>query len=350
MPAHITPPAVVHPPHWVSTDDICDNITRHHPEHPRLGVVLRVIRNTGVQQRALAYPLDSDTVSGQTGLVDRNAKAWAAACTLAEQAATQALEDAGLQPRDIDAIVTSHSTSWAVPQMDVHLINALGLRPDVRRTALTTLGCVGGATALSKATDHVAARPGCRVLVVVAEAISTIYHHADDTIEGMIYKALFGDSAAACIVTGEPLHPGLRIDDTWEYVLPGSRDSSYWGRLDELGFHFDSTREAVNGPGQVMPALRDWLKQRDALATDFAVIHAGGPAILNAVQQGLALTAEQLTHSWASLAQVGNLGGASVLDVLRRTHDTPPSDGDRGVMLAYGPGFATTTLTGTWCC
>lgn len=346
MPAHATPPVVVHPPHWVTTDEICANIATHHPEHPRLGVVLRVIRNTGVHRRAMAHPLDSDTVSGQTGLVDRNAKAWAAACTLAEGAATRALEDAGLQPHDIDAIITSHSTSWAVPQLDVHLINALGLRPTVRRTALTTLGCVGGATALSKAADHVAARPGSRVLVVIAEAISTIYHHADDTIEGMIYKALFGDSAAACIVTSEPLQPGLRIDDTWEYVLPGSRDSSYWGRLDEVGFHFDSTREAVNGPSQVMPHLVDWLKQHDT--PDFALIHAGGPAILNAVQKGLGLTDAQLAHSWASLAAVGNLGGASVLDVLRRTHDTPPADGDRGVMLAYGPGFATTALTGAW--
>ncbi|MEU7435668.1 PhlD [Streptomyces sioyaensis] len=348
MPAHVTHPTLEHPPNWVTTDEICENITRHHPEHPRLGVMLRVIRNTGVQRRAMAHPLDSDTVSGQTGLVDRNAKAWTAACAMAERAATRALEEAGLQPADIDAVITSHSTSWAVPQMDIHLINALGLRPDVRRTALTTLGCAGGAYALSKAADHVTARPGSRVLVVVSEVISAIYHHTDTGIEAMIYKALFGDSAGACIVTSEPLQSGLRIDDTWEYVLPGSRDRSYWGRLDEAGFHFDSTREAVNGPGQVMPHLLDWLKKHGALAPDFALIHAGGPAILNTVQQGLGLTAEQLAHSWASLAAVGNLGGASVLDVLRRTHGTPPADGDRGMMLAYGPGFATTALTGIW--
>ena len=78
MPAHVTRPIIEHPPNWVTTDEICDNITRHHPEHPRLGVMLRVIRNTGVQRRAMAHPLDSDTVSGQTGLVDRNAKAWQA--------------------------------------------------------------------------------------------------------------------------------------------------------------------------------------------------------------------------------------------------------------------------------
>ncbi|MER6844799.1 type III polyketide synthase [Streptomyces platensis] len=347
MPAHVTRPTVDHPDHWATTDDICDNITQHHPDHPKLGTVLRVVRNTGVERRALHHPLDSEQISGSLGVADRNRQAWDDASTLAETAAKRALEEAGLQPRDITAIVSSNTTSYAVPGLDVHLVEELGLRPDVRRIALATVGCIGGAQALTRAADLVAVRPDTRVLVVVSEALSTIYHHADTSTESMIYKALFGDSAAACIVTGEPLTPGMRIEDSWEYLLPSSRDR-YWGRLDEAGIHFDSTRAATTAPADAMPALVDWLKQRDALEPDFALIHAGGPAILNTVQQGLGLTVAQLAHSWASLAQVGNLGGASILDVLRRTHDTPPTHGDRGVMVAYGPGFTTAALTGTW--
>ncbi|MEU8682905.1 type III polyketide synthase [Streptomyces sp. NPDC048611] len=347
MPTHITRPTVEHPDHWITTDDICDNITQHHPDHPRLGAVLRVVRNTGVQRRAFHHPLDSDQISGTLGVTDRNQQAWHDASTLAERAATRALEEAGLQPHDITAIVTSNTTSWAAPGLDVHLVEQLGLRPDVRRIALATVGCIGGAQALTRAVDLAAAHPGARVLVVVSEALSTIYHHADTTLESMIYKALFGDSAAACIVTDQPHGPGIRIDDTWEHLLPGSRDR-YWGRLDETGIHFDSTRAATTAPADAMPALIDWLKQRAALAPDWAVIHAGSSAILHTVQQGLDLTDAQLAHSWASLAAVGNLGGASVLDVLRRTHDTPPAAGDRGVMLAYGPGFTSSALTGTW--
>ena len=348
MPAHITRPAIVHPHHWVTTDEICDNITRHHPEHPRLAAILRILHNTGVERRAFAHPLDSVEVSGHTGAIARNTQAWDDVRPLAEQAAQRALEQAGLTAGDIDAIITSHTTSWAVPQLDVHLINHLGLRPDTRRLAYTTLGCVGGAQSLAQAAHHIAARPGSRILVVVAEVISTTYHHSNTTPDAMIYKGLFGDSAAACIVTDTPLQPGLRIDDNWEYLLPHSIASSYWGELDGAGKHFASDRAATKAPGQVMPHLQAWLDKQAATDPDFAVIHAGGPAILNAVQTGLDLTDEQLIHSCASLAGVGNLGGASVLDVLRRTHDTPPADGDRGVMLAYGPGFATTALTGTW--
>ncbi|WP_330479933.1 PhlD (plasmid) [Streptomyces platensis] len=347
MPAHVTRPIVEHPDNWVTTDEICDNIAQHHPDHPKLGTVLRVVRNTGVQTRALHHPLDSDQISGSLGIADRNRQAWADASTLAEEAAEKALEAAGLQPGDITAIVTSNTTSWAAPGLDVHLAGQLGLRPDVRRIALATVGCIGGAQALTRATDLVTAHPGSRVLVVVSEALSTIYHHGDTSLESMIYKALFGDAATACIVTDDQIQPGMRIDDTGESLLPNSRNR-YWGRLDEAGIHFDSTRAATTAPADAMPALVDWLKQRDALTPDWAVVHAGGPAILTAAQQGLGLTDAQLAHSRASLAQVGNLGGSSVLDVLRRTHTTPPADGDTGVVLAYGPGFTTTALAGTW--
>lgn len=348
MPAHATRPVVIHPPHWVSTEALLDNIRAHHPDHPKLGAILRVIRNTGVQQRAFANPLDSPEVSGHTGAIARNTQAWNDARPLAEQAAAQALDEAGLRPIDVDAIITSHTTSWAVPQLDVHLTNHLGLRPNVRRLAYTTLGCVGGAQALAHAAHHIAARLGSRVLVVVAEVISTTYHHSNTSIDAMIYKGLFGDSAAATIVSDQPLQPGLRIDDSWEYLLPQSIDSSYWGELDPAGKHFASDPAATKAPGQVMPHLLAWLDKQGATSPDFTVIHAGGPAILNAVQAGLDLTDTQLAHSWASLQEVGNLGGASVLDVLARAHAAPPAGGDRGVMLAYGPGFATTALTGTW--
>ncbi|MFF3547103.1 PhlD [Streptomyces platensis] len=346
MPAHVTGPTVEHPDNWVTTDEICDNITQHHPNHPKLGTVLRVVRNTGVQTRAFHHPLDSDQISGSLSIADRNQQAWVDASSLAEEAAEKALEEAGLQPGDITAIVTSNTTSWAAPGLDVHLVEQLGLRPDVRRVALATVGCIGGAQALTRAADLVTAH-GSRVLVVVSEALSTIYHHADTSLESMIYKALFGDAATACIVTAEPLQPGVRIDDTWEYLLPNSRDR-FWGSLLETHIRFDSTKAATRAPADAMPALVDWLKQRDAVTPDWAVVHAGSPAILTAAQQGLSLTGAQLQHSHASLAQVGNLGGSSVLDVLRRTHDTPPADGATGLMLAYGPGFTTTALTGTW--
>ncbi|MFK8851181.1 type III polyketide synthase [Streptomyces sp. Ac-502] len=347
MPAYISRPALALPPHKVTTEEICADIAARHPDHPRLGAVLRTVRNVGVTTRFFAQPLNSPTVSGNAVLEERGTQAFADAVNLAEKAARSALGDTALSPADVDCIITSHTVSWAVPNLDLHLIDRLGLRPDIRRQAYGSLGCIGGAHALAMAADQVAARPGSRVLVVVAETLSSIYHHTDTSIDAMIYKALFGDSGGACIVTDEPHGPGLRIDDTWHYYLPHSRDR-YWGRLDREGFHFDSTKAATAAPADAMPALTAWLATQPHQDFDFVLAHAGGPAILNTIAAGLGLDREDLRHSWDSLAETGNLGGISVLDVLRRTHENPPADGAAGFMLAYGPGFTTSALTGTW--
>lgn len=71
--------------------------------------------------------------------------------------------------------------------------------------------------------------------------------------------------------------------------------------------------------------------------------------MLRAVQQGLDLAPELLGLSWQSLHQVGNVSSVVVLDVLRRTFDQQrPRHGALGLMLAFGPGFTSEMLLGTW--
>ncbi|MFW3477429.1 hypothetical protein [Streptomyces microflavus] len=211
MPAYIHRPVTMFPTHQVTTDQIADDIRHHHAAHPKLGAILRIVANTGVKTRYFTRPLDAPTVSGDAAVGDRSAAAFGDALDLAAEAARRTLAHHRLQPADVDAIITTHSTGWAVPNLDIHLMERLGLRADVRRIALTTLACAGGTQALIRAVDMVTARPDARVLVVAAETISAIYNHADDQVEHMIYKALFGDSAAATIVSSEPLGPGIRV-------------------------------------------------------------------------------------------------------------------------------------------
>ncbi|WKK23394.1 PhlD [Streptomyces olivoreticuli] len=349
MTAHVSRPAIALPRHRVTTEDIVEDIREHHADHPRLESVLRVVRATGVRTRHFTQPLDSPTVSGTASVEERNRVAFADSAELATRAARAALADSGLEPSAVDCIVTSHSTSWAVPGLDIHLIGTLGLRADVRRIPMTSLGCVGGAQALVRATDHVRAHPGSRVLVVVAETISTIYNHRNTAFESMIYKALFGDGSGACVVTDAPLGPGLCVEDTWEYLLPES-GSRYRGRLDEAGLHFDSTRAAAEATGEVMPALGAWLKtvQEPPAEPQWAVVHPGGPRVLDDTARGLGVDAKMLRHSWDSLAENGNLGGVAVLDVLARTYEDPPCDGERGLLLSFGPGFLAAACRGLW--
>ncbi|MCF3119558.1 PhlD [Streptomyces arenae] len=344
MPAYVSRPSTIFGDHKITTGEIADDIRTHHADHPRLRAILRVVGNCGVVTRHFTRPVDSPTVAGTAGIEERAAVAFDDALAMAERAATAALDAAGLTGGDIDAIVTAHCTGFAVPNLDIRLMDRLGLRPTARHIALTTLACAGGVQALIRAADLVTARPGSKVLVVAAETISSVYNHNDTSIESMIYKALFGDAAAATVVTSTPLGPGIAIDDSLEYVLPNSLDR-YRGRIAQDGFHFDSTKEALTAADDVLPAVLDWLGPYSA---DFAVVHPGSPRIISDTAAALDLDAHDVRHSTATLADEGNLGGVSVLRVLERTHGEPPAHDARGIAVAYGPGFATAALRCHW--
>lgn len=344
MTAHILRPHTVVGDHKVTTAEIADDVSAHHADHPRLRALLRVIGNSGVQTRYFTRPLDSPTVSGTTDVGERVRTAFADSLAMAEPAAASALDAAGLAPADVDAIVTTHTTSWTVPNLDVHLVSRLGLRPDVRRVALGTVACPGGTQALIRAADLLAARPGSKVLVVAAEVLSSIYHHSDTGIESMIYKALFGDAAAATVVTDTPLGPGFAVDDTFEYVLPDSLERQR-GRMATDGIHFDSTKQVLAAVTDVMPHLLEWLGPRQP---DFAVLHPGSPRIIADTVAALRLDEHAARHSTDTLSHEGNLGGVSILRVLERTHADPPPHGAEGAAIAFGPGFAAAALHGRW--
>ncbi len=76
------------------------------------------------------------------------------ALELGESANGNALSDAGLSLRDVDAIFFSTVIGIASPSLDARLVNKMGFRADVRRTPIFGLGCA--ADYLRGHPDHVA--------------------------------------------------------------------------------------------------------------------------------------------------------------------------------------------------
>ncbi|WP_143663847.1 PhlD [Streptomyces sp. rh34] len=269
--------------------------------------------------------------------------AYEAARDRAVTAAGQAPAHSGLGPGDIDVLVTTHTTSWTIPGLDVDLVGGLGLRPDVERIGLATAACVGGAHGLVHAVRSLRGRGGGRALMVATEDLSTLYRNRPGELrmQDVLYSGLFGDAAGAAVLSAvEQASAGeLVVEDVWELVLPGSADA-YWSEIHEEGVSFDSTEEATRAPRRVLPYLTGWL---DGRPVQWAAVHPGGPGIISGTLTGLGLDPESAgRHARDSLAG-GNLGGVALLDVLARTMTDGAAAGP-GVAVAYGPGFTAAAL------
>jgi predicted naringenin-chalcone synthase len=339
----------VWPEHTVTTEEVLADIRRARTGSGADGraweASARIVRALGVESRSMVLPLDQVGRGGP--IEERNSWVLREVYGLGVRAARSALEGARLAAGEVDVIVAAHASGVAMPGLAVHLAQELGLRPDVRQVPVTQLGCAGGAWSLATAAELVAARPGRRVLVVAAEALSCSYRPARPGTVGALYNGLFGDGAAACVVSSDWRGPGLRITDSWTHLLPGSADA-YRMEVDQYGQGFTSTRAALRAAGECMPALVDWLKTAGPEEwPTWAAVHPGGPRVIEAVAEHLP-DPPDLAASWQTLRERGNFGGPTVLDVLRRHYAAPPQHGAPGLLLAFGPGFLGAAVRGTW--
>jgi 3-oxoacyl-[acyl-carrier-protein] synthase-3 len=115
---------------------------------------------------------------------------------LAENAARRALDDAGLQPSDVDLLIVSTDTpEYVSPATASVLHGRLGLRPDAGTFDVNS-ACAGFATALDVAWKYLRAdeRYG-RVLVVAVYAMSKFLDSADKKT-----VTIFADGAGAVVL------------------------------------------------------------------------------------------------------------------------------------------------------
>lgn len=337
-------PAVVNAPFRVTTDEIRRALHRVQPDHPHRRLFDRVAGSIGVDVRYFAEPLDA--ASAPVPAAQRARTAWEHLRRHGVEAARRAMAEHGVAAEDVDILVTSHATGDRKPGLDLALINELGLRPTVRRVPMTQHACGGGTQSLIQAANLIQAGRGRTALVVVAETLSTVYHYSDVTRESVVFKFLFGDSGTAAIVTGDKPadRPCLEILDTYEMVLPGTTHY-YQQRIESDGWHFDSTKAAVEATSVVMPHVVKWLMEGDPAWTGGHVVaHPGGPKVLDTVEAVLGCAPEIMRHSRGSMRDGGNRGGAAVLDVLRRALSDPDLTPSTGLIISFAPGFSTAAL------
>jgi alkylresorcinol/alkylpyrone synthase len=316
---------------------------------PRLRSLLPIFASCGVETRHLVHPLGDYLVARSFGA--RNDDFVAAATALGETALGGALAAAGLAPADLDHLIFATTTGLATPSIDALLLNRMGLRPDLERTPLFGIGCAAGAVGLSRAGDLSRARDGALVALLSVELCSLTFQLDDLSPQNIVGSALFGDGAAAALVSSAPGPGGPRIAGHKSHTFPGSLEVMGW-RFGERGLELVLSKELPRLVEQeVEPLVTSFLASHGIKIGDLAhfVVHPGGPRVIDALERALALVPGQLDPTRRFLRDHGNLSSASVLFILAELIASKrAAAGDRGLLLAFGPGFSAEMLLLEW--
>jgi alkylresorcinol/alkylpyrone synthase len=320
-------------------------------EGPRRRLLQRLHRNTGIKTRRLALP--PEEYPGLTDFGTANDAFISAACGLAITAIRQALSAAAIEPEQVDLIVAASSTGLSVPSLDARIAVELGLRQDIRRLPLVGLGCAAGAGGVARLADLLRGSPGQIGVLVTVELCSLTMQRGDTSTAALIASGLFGDGAAAVVMTGTE-GDAVALADGEATRLPAvvaSRSRLYPHTERAMGWDVETSGlHIVLGPeipelvrthlaDDVDGFLADQGLSRDAIG--WWVCHPGGPKVLEAIQDSLGLQHDDLGVTWESLARIGNISSSSVLHVLSETYQQRrPELGSYGLMMALGPGFS----------
>ena len=257
---------------------------------------------------------------------------------LASQAVTRALDQAGVSARDVTALVVNTCTGYICPGISTYLMERLGLSRDIGVYDLVGSGCGGAIPNLQLAESLIKTNGGVVVSVSV-EICSSVFQMGND-LSLILSNALFGDGAAAAVLTTRPA--GFELVATAGRYVPEQRDSIRFvhrqGQLhNQLSTKLpDMVKKAA---AEVVAGL---LASQGLQTADIRhwAFHTGGEKIINAVRDAIGVPEDQLRATRTVLANYGNMSSPTVWFVLEELLRSGVAGGELCVMVAYGAGLS----------
>ncbi len=312
-------------------------------------VFMRMARRAGIERRYSIFSLANDLREAadsegfyRQGVFPGTAERMARYALDAPRLAMAAIDGLAFDPGSVTHLVVASCTGFMAPGLDQHIVALAGLKHDVERTLVGFMGCYAAVTALRLAHHIVRSESAARVLVVNVELCSLHFQETVD-LERNLSCMLFGDGAAAALVSADPR--GVALHDFRSAALAGSEDMITW-RIGDQGFDMHLSGDV---PQRIEAAMRAEARRNDdsgllrgARPEDIALwaVHGGGRTILDAVENGLGLAPHAMDVSRGVLRDFGNMSSATLMFVLARILAGAGGASARGVGFAFGPGLA----------
>ncbi len=309
---------------------------------PRSQAILRkVLRgNNGICSRYLAFDDLKEAFAMSPDVLDARFAKHAPA--VATRAAERALEDAGMTPGEVDAIVISTCTGYLCPGLSSYVSERLGLRSDSLALDLVGQGC-GAALPNMRTGEALIASGRARNVLSICVEICSAAMYLDEDPGVLISACLFGDGAGAAILSA--VHNSSRRRIEWKtagtLLSPEDREELRFERRGGMLRNILSPAVPALAGKHVERVLNDVLQGAGVPRENVGawILHAGGREILTAIQQRLGISEHDTRWSAAVLRDHGNVSSPCVYFVLQKAL-TEGAPGGLWWMSSFGAGFS----------
>jgi predicted naringenin-chalcone synthase len=324
----------------------CWEALRGAPQFGALAAASRVLLERvllgeqGVRTRHLALERIEEAFEVNPDVLHRRFLAHAP--QLAARAAHLALQRSQVAPPDVEALLISTCTGYLCPGLTSYVGERLGLRSGTLLLDLVGQGCGAALPNLRTAEALVASGRCARVLSVCVEVCSAALYIDDDP--GVLISAcLFGDGAAAALLTGAPRPGERRVEWMGSVSLsdPGEREALRMEQRGGLLRNILSRRVPELAAARASEVLAQGLR-RQGLSQEAVrawIWHAGGRTVLERLRAATGLAERDTRRSADILERFGNLSSPFVLFVLEAAL-AGREPGGWWWMSSFGAGFS----------
>lgn len=310
--------------------------------------IIKIFENAGVDRRYSI--MDAEEVFLHTSFEEKNDIYERESVKLAEQSLNKALLKSSVKAVDIDFLITVSCTGIMIPSLDAYLINNLNMRQDVVRLPVTEMGCAAGVSGIIYAKNFLKANPGKRAAVVAVESPTATFQLEDFSMVNMVSAAIFGDGAASVILSSCEEDNGPVILDEEMY--------HFYNAIEMMGFKLRNSglqmvldksvpeTIAAHFPEIIHPFLEK--NDLEISDVDHLIFHPGGKKIVQTVESLFGILGKNIDDTKEVLQLYGNMSSVTVLYVLQRFMEKNINNGEKGLMLSFGPGFSAQRVLLEW--
>ncbi|CAN6198058.1 unnamed protein product [Urochloa humidicola] len=280
-----------------------------------------------------------------------------------------------VKPNQIDMLIVNCSLTTVVPSMSDMIINRYKLCSDIRNMQISGMGCGGGLIAVDLARNLLQTMPyGARALVVSTEILTGNYY-AGKKRSMQLTNLLFRMGGAAVLLSSSRSNARFELMHIVRKST-GAQDNAYHCAFQEeddegnRGMNLSKDLVAVAGEAlkanitTTAPLVLPVSEQFSFLLTSIArkvfnksastkqyvpnfglgvehfCVHAGGRAVIDAVQRSLNLSDKQVEPSRMTLHRFGNTSSSSLwYEMAYCEAKQLMRKGDRVWMIGFGSGY-----------